>query len=57
MHRRRRLPRGEPDATQLIVDFFGYFAQPLATTAPPSSAAASSGSGSAEAKVRAQPLR
>jgi hypothetical protein len=31
---------GGPGATQLLVDFFGYFAQPLATTPPPASASA-----------------
>ena len=42
---------GGTASTQLIVDFFGYFGQPLATTAPPTSAAA------AKSNAKARPLR
>jgi hypothetical protein len=31
---------GDPRPIQLIADFFGYFAQPVSATAPPTSAAA-----------------
>lgn len=40
---------GGPQPTQLIADFFGYFATPLATTAPPASASAPSLSANAKA--------
>jgi hypothetical protein len=52
---------GSTAPTQLVVDFFGYFAQPLATTAPPSSADVSTTGSPIRARlrtqVRAQPLR